>query len=107
MASAILLLPFYMQDLSTALYGKYAIFLSFSLLIQILVTYSFDSSIYIHYHEYKDDQEKLSTFISSAFILMLIIGLIVVVFFSITGQLIFSLVIPEKNISFFPYGLAS
>lgn len=107
MASAVLLLFFYTQDLSTALYGKYAIFLSFALLIQILVTYSFDSSIYVHYHEFKGDHEKLSTFISSAFVLMLSIGIGVAIFFSLAGQFIFELLIPERNISFFPFGVMS
>lgn len=107
MASALILLPFYIHHLSTEVYGALAIYLSFSLLVQILVTYSFDTSIYIHYHEFKADPGKLSTFVSSAFIFMLIIGAGIAIFFTGLGDLIFRLVLPERNISFYPYGLAS
>jgi O-antigen/teichoic acid export membrane protein len=107
MASAIILLPFYLHHLSTEVYGAFQLYLAFSLLIQILVTFSFDSSIYIHFHEFKSDQEKLSTFISSAFIFMLLIGLGVMAAFMGFGDLIFSFVLPHQNISFYPYGVAS
>lgn len=107
MASAIVLLPFYVNDLSTALYGKLSVFLAFSMLIQILVAYSFDSSVYVHFHEYKKNPDKLSAFISSAFVLILLIGLGVGLLFTITGEILFNLILKEKNISFFPYGLAS
>lgn len=107
MASALILLPFYIHHLSTEVYGALAIYLSFSLLVQILVTYSFDTSIYIHYHEFKTDPKKLSMFVRSAFIFMLIIGVGIAIFFTGVGDMIFRLVLPERNISFFPYGLAS
>jgi O-antigen/teichoic acid export membrane protein len=107
MASALILLPFYIQYLSTEVYGALQIYLAFSLLVQILVTFSFDTSIYIHFHEFKNDPKKLATFVSSAFIFMVLIGIVSAVFFMITGDLIFRLVLPERNISFFPYGIAS
>jgi O-antigen/teichoic acid export membrane protein len=107
MASALILLPFYIKQLPKEVYGALSIYLAFSLLVQILVTFSFDSSIYIHFHEFKNDRKKLSTFISSAFIFMLLIGLGVMVAFMGLGDLIFSLVLPDQNISFYPYGVAS
>ena len=81
MASALILLPFYIQYLSTEVYGALQIYLAFSLLVQILVTFSFDTSVYIHYHEFKNDPKKLSVFISSAFVFMLLIGAVISVFF--------------------------
>jgi Membrane protein involved in the export of O-antigen and teichoic acid len=109
MASAIILLPFYVQDLSDDLYGKLAIFLAFSLFVQIVVTYSFDSSVYFHYHEYKGEPEQLADFISSAFVVMLIIAAAVGLILSLTGEVLFRYVpvFSSKNISFFPYGIAS
>jgi O-antigen/teichoic acid export membrane protein len=107
MASAVILLPFYVQDLSLALFGKLSIYLAFSLLIQIIVTYSFDSSIYIHFHEYKRLPQKLNEFVSSAFLLMILIGIGVGFILAITGELLFEHVIPQSNISFYPYGIAS
>jgi O-antigen/teichoic acid export membrane protein len=107
MASAIILLPLYTHHLSTEVYGAFQLYLAFSLLIQILVTFSFDSSIYIHFHEFKSDQKKLSTFISSAYVFMLLIGLGVMILFMGLGDLVFTFVLPGQNISFYPYGVAS
>ncbi|MEO5601845.1 MAG: oligosaccharide flippase family protein, partial [Cyclobacteriaceae bacterium] len=105
MASAIILLPFYVAFLSTSDFGALSIYLAFSLFIQILTTYSFDISLYIHFHEYKNDQKKLAAFVSSAFILMLFIGVGVALIFTVSGDLIFSSLFAGKSISFHPYGL--
>ena len=104
MASAILLMPFYMVSLSTADFGALSIYLAFSLLVQLLVTYSFDTSLYVHYHEFKNDKSKLSAFVSSAFVLMLLIGLGLSVIILPTGSSILSLVFSHRDIAFFPNG---
>jgi O-antigen/teichoic acid export membrane protein len=106
MASAIILLPFYIKYLSTEVYGALAICLALSAFIQILTTYSFDSSLYIHYHEFKNDKPKLHSFVSASFLFMLALGGIVAVIFSVAGQLVFTLV-PDFTLSFYPYGLMS
>jgi O-antigen/teichoic acid export membrane protein len=107
MASAIILLPFYGNNLPLAVYGELATYIAFSMLVQVLVTYSFDTSVYVYYHEYKNSPEKLSQFLSSAFISILGIGFVSVIIFSLAGSLIFDSVFSQKGISFFPYGLAS
>lgn len=106
MASAIILLPFYIHYLSTDLYGELSVYLVFSMLVQILVTFSFDTSVYIHFHEFKNDPKKLSVFISSAFIFMLLIGAGVGLVLTVSGDLLFRL-LDKQHISFYPYGLAS
>jgi O-antigen/teichoic acid export membrane protein len=107
MASAVILLPLYIHNLTTAAYGALVIYMVFTLLVQIIVTFSFDTSVYIHYHEYKADQKRLNVFISSAFVFMILLSLATALVLSVTGSLIFSVVFPEMNISFYPYGLAS
>ncbi|HEY5748667.1 MAG TPA: lipopolysaccharide biosynthesis protein [Chryseolinea sp.] len=107
LASGFILLPFYINQLSTELYGALTVYLVFSLLVQILVTFSFDTSIYIHYHELKGDQRKLSRFISSAFVFMLLAGLGVGLLLTISGDLVFRVVLSNKNVSFYPFGLIS
>ena len=107
MASALILLPFYIHHLSTEVYGALNIYLAFTLLVQIIVTFSFDTSVYIHFHEFKNDSKRLSLFISSAFIFMLLTGLVTAVILIGIGDMIFKLVLPQNNISFYPYGLAS
>lgn len=105
MASAVLLLPFYIQYLSAQVYGALALYLAVSLFVQILVTYSFDTSAYIHYHEYKNDTGKLSSFISSAFIFMLLIGAGVGIVLTVLGELLVDLIFHDSGISFYPFGL--
>src|SRR5688572_18308072 len=107
MASAFLLLPFYLNPeySSSTDYGALSIYLSFSLLIQILTTYSFDTSLYVHYHEFKHDSRKLAAFVSSAFVLMLMIGAGVAVILLLIGDIAFSRFMSDKTISFFPFGI--
>ncbi|WP_127120570.1 lipopolysaccharide biosynthesis protein [Chryseotalea sanaruensis] len=104
MASAILLIPFYMADLSMANFGALSIYMAFSLLIQLLVNYSFDASLYIHYHEYKSDPPKLASFISSAFVFMLLSGGILLISFELIGDWVFARFFSDKDLSFHPYG---
>jgi O-antigen/teichoic acid export membrane protein len=104
MASAVLLLPFYLAGLSATDFGALSIYLAFALLMQLLVTYSFDSSLYIHYHEFKSHTRKLSSFISSAFVLMLIIAVVLFGLLLFTGEFFFELIFNDKPISFYPYG---
>lgn len=108
MASAVILMPFYVLYLSTDTLGALSIYLAFAILIQILTTFSFDASIYVHFHEYRNDRVKLGKFISSAYILMLLIGLSIVIIMLLTGNWIFKEIF-EKNrlVPFFPYGLIS
>lgn len=106
-ASALILLPFYIHHLSTEVYGALSVYLVFSLLVQIIVTFSFDTSVYIHFHEFKNDSKKLSVFISSAFIFMLLTGIATVLLFTAIGDVVFRIALPERNVSFFPYGMAS
>lgn len=105
MASAIILLPFYLHFLSTETFGALSIYFVFSLLTQILVMYGFDSSVYIHFHEYKNDASKLSSFISSAFMFMLMLSIGAGAILFVGGSIFFKLA--DINISFYPYGVAS
>lgn len=105
LGSAIILLPFYIAYLSTADFGALSVYLAFTLFIQIITTYSFDTSLYIHFHEFKNEPRKLSSFVSSAFILMLGIGLVTGVIFIFSGDLIFRSIFTEAQVGFYPYGL--
>jgi O-antigen/teichoic acid export membrane protein len=105
MASAIILLPFYIGYLSTTDFGALSVYLAFALFIQILTTFSFDTSVYIHFHEFKSDKPKLASFVSSAFVLMCAIGLVVGFIFIFSGDFIFGSIFSDKTIAFYPYGL--
>ena len=105
MASALVLLPFYVEYLSTSDFGALSIYFAFSYFIQLLTTYSFDTSLYIHYHEFKDDRSRLSSFTSSAFLFMLAIGVCVGFLFFVFGDLLFRNVFTEQSVAFRPYGM--
>src|SRR5690606_12013974 len=74
MASALILLPFYVEHLSTSDFGALSIYFAFSYFVQLLTTYSFDTSLYVHYHEFKKEPLRLASFTSSSFLFMLLIG---------------------------------
>ncbi len=107
MASAILLLPFYIHYLSTTLYGVLSIYLAFSLLVQVVVTYSFDTSVFVHFQEFRNDPSTLKRFISSAFLLLLFIGVGIGLLLTGTGDLLFSFFLTDTQVSFYPFGLAA
>lgn len=107
MASAILLMPFYGHFLSTEVFGLLSVYFAVSLLVQIFVTYSFDASIYVYYHEHKHDEQKLATFISSVFIFILGVSVIVSVLLSLTGYWLFEFIFDKEDVSFYPFGILS
>jgi O-antigen/teichoic acid export membrane protein len=105
LASGIILLPFYFRYLSPSVYGATALYTGVSMLVQILVTYSFDTSIYSYFHEFKNDRSKLSVYVSSSFTFILMLSVLIGVFLSIFGSIIFEKVFTESKILFYPYGL--
>ncbi len=105
MASAIILLPFYLLYLSTEKYGALAIYLALAVLVQILTSYSFDTGVYVFYHEYKKDVAKLRHYISSVFQFLLIVGAIVAVVFLGLGDFLFDTLFDENDLAFFPFGI--
>jgi O-antigen/teichoic acid export membrane protein len=105
MASAIILLPFYVLYLYPDTLGALSIFMAFSLLVQILTTFSFDASVYVHYHEFKNDRAKLGAFVSSSFVLMILIGACLSVILLIAAPLAFDKFFSSPLMEFFPYGV--
>lgn len=104
MASAFILLPFYVLYLSTGNFGVLSIFLAFSILVQIITNFSYDATIYIHYHEYKNDASKLSRYVSSALVFVISNGLIMLLFFFVAGEYLTDLIFDGDSVSFYPYG---
>jgi O-antigen/teichoic acid export membrane protein len=103
----LILLPYYLGYLSPAQYGAFALYTGFSLLVQVIVTYSFDASVYNYYHEYKNDKERLAVFVSSAFNFILLVSSALAVLFLFLGDWVFQQVYTESKIEFYPYGIFS
>jgi len=104
-ASGIILLPFYLEYLSTEVYGALALYMVISLLARTIVTYSFDASVYFYFHEYKSDEKKLATYVSSAFTFILIISLVSGALLAISGGWVFKTFFADSGVLFYPYGL--
>jgi O-antigen/teichoic acid export membrane protein len=107
MASVIILLPFYMDYLPTDVFGQLSIYLAFSMFVQILVTFSFDTSVYVYFHDYKNNPEKLRPFISSVFWFLIITGIAATGVFTLIGGLIFDNLFAKQGLRFYPFGLLS
>lgn len=105
MASAFLLLPFYLKYLSPSIYGELSIWLTIAIFIQTVVVYSFDNSVYIHYHEFKNQPAKLHKFLSSTFIFMLLTGGGVIVICFLLGDIFMKWIFPALHTQFYPFGL--
>lgn len=105
LASVVLLFP-YTQNLPPSLYGELALYIGFTLFVQIIANYGIDSYTGIHHYEFLGRPEKLKQFVGSIISVLLGIGLILIIFFTITGTLLFKLVFKEQ-LSFFPYGFMS
>ncbi len=105
MASAVILLPFYITYLSASDLGALSIYTAFSMLVQISVSFSFDTSLYIYYHEFKNEKDKLSVFVSSAFVFVLLLSALIGILFLLIGEPLFGFVFKTQAIHFFPFGV--
>jgi O-antigen/teichoic acid export membrane protein len=104
LASSVILLPFYTNFLETFDFGVLAIYISFTLLIQIVVNFGCDVYIGIHYFEYKNHAQKLKEYIGTVVLFLLALGLIVTLFSLLMGSFSFTYLFKQKEINFFPYG---
>ncbi len=106
LASGFILLPLitnHLNDVDT--YGVLALYINFSLLIQVLVNFSLDTSIGIHYFDYKDNPEKLKKYIGTVVSSLLIIGSVILIISLLFGEIIFKFTFSKQTITFWPFGL--
>lgn len=105
LASVVLLFP-YTDNLSTSLYGELAIYISFTLLLQIFFNYGLDNYVGIHHYDFQDDDKKLKDFVGTVVSYLLIIGGILILLFALAGNTFFNIAL-SSNFSFYPYGFMS
>lgn len=105
MGSALVLLPFYVQYLSGEKYGALAIVYATSMLVQLITGFSFDSSLYVHYHEWKSEPARLRALVRTAFMVVICLGGVLVLLSAAAGPYLMQAFLPQSSISFYPYGL--
>ena len=106
LASVVLLIP-YTDNLHTADYGALAIYISFALLVQILMNYGVDSYLSVHYYDHHEDPKALKSFLAGITGGLLVYGIALTIVLSLVSWLLFPLIFPDGSISFWPYGFMS
>lgn len=107
LATSLVLLPFYTYFLSTSQFGQLALYISFTLLVQVLVSFSLEQAVMVHYHDYKTDELKAGEFIGSIFFGQLMLGIAFIFAFSFIGPYLFRWIFGANNLSYFPFGFMS
>ncbi len=107
LAASVFLLPFYTNLLSTADFGRLALYISFSFLIQILVSFGLDSYITVQYIEFKSDPDLLRENMSAITTAFLAISAAFTLLSFFTGPVLFALFFRDGSLSFYPWGFMS
>jgi O-antigen/teichoic acid export membrane protein len=104
--SGIVLLPFYINVLSPETFAQLAIYISITLLAQIVFGLGLESYINIIPITYKDETSILQKGISSLFTVTCIIGIIFILISYFSGSYLFQHIF-DTEFHFFPFGFLS
>ena len=108
MVGSLILLPFYTNYLNDLQFTQVAFYISVSLLLQILFSYSIESYFGIKYTQLNGEPGQQKKFVGTISILLLLIGLILLLISALAGNLIFGRVFnPSYQMEFWPYGFLS
>jgi O-antigen/teichoic acid export membrane protein len=111
LASSIVLLPFYTNMLTTDQFGLLALYIAFTAIMQILVNFSLDQYLGIHWIDFQDNVQKAKENVGTVVSLLILIGILFLVVFIISGDPIFSsfsgLTRNKTNLEFYPWGFMS
>lgn len=109
LATSIILLPFYGNKylLTTEQFGLLAIYILLSDFARLAFTFALENYAGVNYIHIDQDPQKQGRFIGTVFSLMALLGTLMLVLFTLTGEFLFSAVYPDDKLSFFPYGFLS
>jgi len=108
LASSIILLPFYTNMLTTDQFGVLAIYITLTLIVQVIVNFSLEQYLGIHWIELQDNVQKAKENVGTVVSLLLLIGFLFMVVFIISGDTVFSAFSKftknKINLEFYPWG---
>ena len=111
LASSIILLPFYTNMLTTDQFGLLALYIAFTAIMQIMVNFSLDQYLGIHWIDFQDNVQKAKENVGTVVSLLLLIGFLFLLVFVISGESFFSsfsgFTKNKTNLEFFPWGFMS
>ena len=104
--SGIVLLPFYINILSTEHFAELAIYISITFLLQLFFGFGLETYMSIIHIKFKGEPSVLQKGIGSLFTITIVIGLILSLTALVTGNSVFNLIF-NNNFHFFPFGYLS
>jgi len=104
--SGIVLLPFYINVLSPELFAELAIYISITLLAQIVFGFGLEAYMIVAPIKLKDDAKLQSVGISTLFTSTLFFGILLILISYFYGTKIFSIIF-DNGFNFFPFGFLS
>lgn len=108
MLASIILLPFYVNYLSTTNYVALSFYLGINLLFQIIFSLSFEQYYGVVYTEVKQHAQQLKLLNGSIFMYILLQASVIIAIMSIIGSNIFTTIFQKEiPVKFYPYGLMS
>ena len=105
--SALVLLPFYSNYLSTELFGLLNVYISISLLFQVLASFGIEQYVPVLFHDPEKSEAERMHYYSSALGVQLLTAVVVLGLSLLFGSLLFSWLYPDSTLEFWPYGLMS
>ena len=106
--AGLVLLPFYTNYLNDLQYTQVTFYISVSLLLQILFSYSIESYFGIKYTQLSGSSSEQRKFVGTVSVLLLLIGLGLLVVCAASGEFLFARVFnSDFRMEFWPYGFYS
>lgn len=105
--SALVLLPFYSNQLSTADFGLLNVYISLAILAQVLTTLGVDQYIPVLVNNPDYSSEEKKKLLSHAYGFQLIYGLLFALVLMVLGKFILGFIYSDETLSFWPYGALS
>ncbi|MEI7723840.1 MAG: oligosaccharide flippase family protein [Bacteroidota bacterium] len=96
--SGFLLLIWFTRYLTPAQFGVNVLYISLMYFIQIFSSFGLDAVASLMYIDYRDDQKRLSEFIGTVLIGLIVIGTLTFVVFFFGGFHLFNLIFSENNV---------
>mgnify|MGYP001405777542 CR=1 FL=1 len=91
-ASGFLLLPWFTAYLTPAQFGINAMYIALMYLVQVISSFGMDMSAGVLYFDYRDDREKLKSFLGTVFLTISMLGALTFTVFLLGGLRLFNFV---------------
>ncbi|MCK9220492.1 MAG: oligosaccharide flippase family protein [Bacteroidales bacterium] len=105
LASGFVLLFFYLNLLTVNDFGLLALYIAITAFVQLLMNFGFEAYIGVQYIKVKDNPLQVRQYIGTIVSSLLGIGVVFILFFAVSGELIFSLLFKGKGLVFYPWGM--